>query len=121
VILPLYLYDHSGITISTTPFSCRWDSGQIGFIFISKAKLREEFLVKCISQKHYADAAKNLIGEVGTYDQYLRGDIYGFKITDPEGEEIDSCWGFFGEESCLDEAKQNVDYHVKNLTANALP
>jgi hypothetical protein len=22
VILPLYLYDHSGITISTTPFSC---------------------------------------------------------------------------------------------------
>jgi hypothetical protein len=26
VILPLYMYDHSGITISTTPFTCAWDS-----------------------------------------------------------------------------------------------
>src|SRR5690554_6771246 len=26
VLLPVYMYDHSGITISTTPFSCRWDS-----------------------------------------------------------------------------------------------
>lgn len=27
IILPLYLYDHSGITIATSPFGCRWDSG----------------------------------------------------------------------------------------------
>ena len=27
VILPLYLYDHSGITMNTTGFSCPWDSG----------------------------------------------------------------------------------------------
>jgi hypothetical protein len=32
VVLPLYLYDHSGLTISTSPFSCRWDSGQVGYI-----------------------------------------------------------------------------------------
>ena len=32
VILPLFLYDHSGITLQTSPFSCPWDSGQIGFI-----------------------------------------------------------------------------------------
>ena len=43
VILPLYLYDHSGITIATTPFSCRWDSGQVGFIIISKEKMRHEY------------------------------------------------------------------------------
>ena len=36
VVLPLYLYDHSGITISTSRFSSRWDSGQIGFIFAKK-------------------------------------------------------------------------------------
>jgi len=39
VILPLYLYDHSGITISTTPFNCPFDSGQIGFIYIRKDTL----------------------------------------------------------------------------------
>ena len=41
VILPLFLYDHSGITISTTPFSCNWDSGQVGFIFVSKHKIKK--------------------------------------------------------------------------------
>ena len=43
VILPLYLYDHSGITISTTPFHCGWDSGQIGFIYITRDTIFENF------------------------------------------------------------------------------
>ncbi len=30
-ITSLYLYDHSGITVSTWPVSCQWDSGQAGF------------------------------------------------------------------------------------------
>ena len=36
VILPMYMYEHSGISIATTPFNCPWDSGQIGFIIASK-------------------------------------------------------------------------------------
>jgi|TARA_Y100000034_G_scaffold70796_1_gene85367 hypothetical protein len=35
VILPLFLYDHSGITMSCAPFSCPWDSGQVGVIFMT--------------------------------------------------------------------------------------
>ena len=31
-MLPVYLYDHSGITLKTSPFSCPWDSGMVGFI-----------------------------------------------------------------------------------------
>ena len=30
VFLPLYLFDHSGITMNTSGFSCPWDSGQVG-------------------------------------------------------------------------------------------
>lgn len=41
VILPLYLYDHSGITISTGPFSCPWDSGQVGWIYAPKDTFRK--------------------------------------------------------------------------------
>ena len=29
--LPLYIYDHSGITMSTVGFSDTWDSGQVGW------------------------------------------------------------------------------------------
>jgi hypothetical protein len=95
VMLPLYLYDHSGITISTSPFNCPWDSGQVGFIVISKKKIREEFSVKRITKKIKENITKTLESEVKTYDQFLTGDIYGFKIL-KDGIEIDSCWGFYG-------------------------
>ena len=32
IILPLFLYDHSGLTMNTAGFACSWDSGQVGFI-----------------------------------------------------------------------------------------
>ena len=41
--LPLYLYDHSGLTIATTPFSCPWDSGQVGWIAVERAPLLAAF------------------------------------------------------------------------------
>lgn len=101
IILPLYLYDHSGITISTKPFSCPWDSGQIGFIFISREKILEEYNRKHLSQKLLQRITTYLEGEVETYDQFLTGDVYGFKVYEneealDEDEDEDSCWGFFG-------------------------
>ena len=40
-ILPLYMYEHSGIALSTTPFSCPWDSGRLGFVIMTKEKAKE--------------------------------------------------------------------------------
>ena len=34
--------------------------------------------------------------EVKQYDQFLQGDVYGFELIGPDGEKIDSCWGFYG-------------------------
>lgn len=121
VVLPMYMYDHSGITINTTGFNCPWDSGQIGFIFVSKDSLRKEFGVKKLSQKHYADARKILVQEVNTYDQFLRGDVYYFSVEDAEDNQIDSCGGIYGYEYCLAKAKAEVDYKIKSLNENALP
>ena len=42
VYLPMYMIDHSGIAISDTPYSCPWDSGQIGWIYATKDKFRKE-------------------------------------------------------------------------------
>lgn len=108
VILPLYLYDHSGITISTSPFSCKWDSGQIGFIFVSKEKLKKELNVKRITKDIIQRAEKCLLGEVKTYDQYLTGEVYGYKVIDENGNEEDSCWGYYGEDSIKDEFKNEL-------------
>lgn len=96
IALPLYLYDHSGITISTTPFSCPWDSGQVGFIFVTAEKVRAEYDWKVITKARRAKIEDYLRGEVETYDQYLVGDVFGFEVEDDEGEMTDSCWGFYG-------------------------
>ena len=48
LMLPLYLYDHSGLAMSTESFSGRaphaeWDSGQVGWIYVSKEDALKEF------------------------------------------------------------------------------
>ena len=121
VMLPLYLYDHSGITMNTTGFSCRWDSGQVGWIVVSIEQVRKEYGVKRINKKLIEKVTNILENEVKIYDQYLTGDIYGYrisKITECElghehKEEVDSCWGFYGEDECMTEAEGIVDYHIE--------
>jgi len=102
IILPLYLYDHSGITISTKPFSCPWDSGQVGFIYVEKKKVKEEWGWKRLTPDRIKKIERFLKAEVEVYDQYLRGDVYGFECEykypfSLEHEDFfDSCWGFYG-------------------------
>jgi hypothetical protein len=117
VILPLYLYDHSGISISTSPFSCRWDSGQIGFIFVSKEKALEEFGGKIITAKLKERIEKILEGEVETYTQYVEGDVYGFQIVDEEDNHIDSCYGFYGSNHKESGMLEHIDHELLGLSS----
>lgn len=115
VILPLYLYDHGGITISTSPFSCNWDSGQIGFIFISKKKMLEEYGGKIVTKKLKEKVEGYLKSEVEVYDKYIRGEVYGVRVfekeLDEDGDdvEIHSCFGFYSEESAIEEGMAYVE------------
>lgn len=108
VILPVYLYDHSGITINTTGFSCQWDSGQVGWIFANKEAIRKWYQVKNITKKIREQVRDCLVNEIETFDKYIRGDVYGFTIEDEDGERVDSCWGFYDEKECMEEAEANV-------------
>lgn len=98
VILPVYMYDHSGITISTSPFGDRWDSGRIGFVYVTKEMIEKY----CgTASRYWKKQAREIIkSEISVYDSYLRGEVYGFKLerlVDGKYEEEDSCWGFFGD------------------------
>ena len=123
VILPLYLYDHSGITMSTTPFSCSWDSGQVGWIYVTKEIVRENYGVKRISKKLLEKVTNYLLGEVKTYDQYLTGEVYGFQLVEittsdcgEKHEEIlDSCWGFYGSDLNENGILENLDSDSRKI------
>lgn len=106
-ILPLYLYDHSGITMSTSRFSCPWDSGQVGFICAPR---------DC---DEYPDMEKGLIAEVETYDRYLRGDFYVYDIKDEHGNVLDSCGGFDDLSVCSEQGKTEAKSLSQNLCVAA--
>ncbi len=108
----VYLYEHSGITVSTSPFSCRWDSGLFGIIAVSTEKVKQEYGWKKITAKRRTEIENILQAEVDIYDQYITGQVYGFQLFSPEGEEIDSCWGYFGDlgiKDIVSECKTYVD------------
>lgn len=151
LIKAINMYDHSGITVSTSndyPYNDYWDAGIVGFIYVTKKTIFKEgcsLLAKDendnpIRIEHKHDGAPStyslqtiptteenwkevadyyLESEMETYDQYLRGDVYGYELTtkvirqdkcphcgeiirEYEDEEfVDSCWGFYGD--CLEE------------------
>jgi hypothetical protein len=100
IILPLYLSErNSGLMIAVTPFDCSRDSRQIGFIYCTDKQIGEEF------GSNIGWAKQCLLAEVETYDQYLRGDVYGFVIRGAPCKECgnkggveDACWGFYGKD-----------------------
>lgn len=100
IALNIYLYDHSGLTISSGPFSCPWDSGWFGIVAVSIEKVKKEYGWKILTKSRREQIEKYLQGEIDTYDQYLRSEVYGFQVT-PESDDtqiLDSCWGFFGDD-----------------------
>jgi len=125
ISLPLYLYDHSGITMNTTGFSCKWDSGMVGAIFVSKEKAREEFGCKRINKKIIERVNNVLKGEVTIYDQMLTGQIFGYNIKDKNNEDtFESCGGFYGDDfennGLFEYAKNNIDYLIKQEEKNGV-
>ena len=118
VILSLYLYDHSGITMRCEPFGCDWDSGQVGIIVVTAHNMRASFNVKKVTKKIREKAKKCLVGQVELYDNYLTGNVYGFDIID-DGESVDSCVGFYGSDyeksGLIEHARSEIDYIDKQL------
>lgn len=109
VILPVYLYDHSGLAMNTVGFYCPWDSGQVGFVYARLEDVRKEFDVSRVTKRVRQRAEELLRAEIAIYHDYLNGNVYGFTV-EQDGEEIDACWGFFGDYHgyCLKEARSAV-------------
>ena len=116
VVLPLYVYEHSGITMNTRGYSCRWDSGQVGWTYITKAKIREEYSCRRVSAKLKELVENYLRSEVETYATYLEGSVFGFILEDKEtGEHIDSCWGFYGYDFMTNGMKDHISAEYWDL------
>lgn len=138
---PVFMYEHSGVALSTGSFVGRaqhaqWDSGQIGWAYINPDAERwegfdEEAIITC------------LVEELG---RWMNGEVYGYIIErlvywtknyhDENGEELprwlelpsvesgeewieeDSCWGYIGYEWAEQEAKNILDTYAPEEEAS---
>lgn len=116
VCLPLFLYDHSGLTMNTRGFSCPWDSGCVGIIYANKAAIVKEFGE---GSEAIEKAKACLEAEVKEYDQYLTGDVWGYVIEDESGTHLDSCWGFYGHEYAEEEGRAAAQSMLESSLAEA--
>jgi hypothetical protein len=80
VSLPLYLYDHGALSISTIPFKSLWDSGRIGLIYVDEDAMQHAYGEKWNTEEARRDAIKILTEEVTVYDHWLRGECYAVYI-----------------------------------------
>ena len=103
VELPIYLYDHSGLAISSQPFSCPWDSGRLGIIYVTKERFLREYSTD--TPEHRAQALACLQQELDTYNEFLSGQVYTVLIETEEGVLLDSLSGIFGLEQARKEAQ----------------
>lgn len=120
ILLPVFLYDHSGLAMNTIGFHCPWDSGQVGYVYVTLDAVREEFGARRVTKAQRKKAADILRGEIVSYDAYLGGRVFGYVI-ERDGEEIDACWGFVGdyETGCLPEARHAVPAPSPGQTRNS--
>lgn len=101
VVIKLFLYEHSGIRIDMYQSTCRWDSSNAGYIYVSKERIIEEY--GDASPESVEKAKAVLEAEVETYNKYLAGEVYGFRVIKRQEcnlghiheEILDSCWGFY--------------------------
>lgn len=117
-VQPIYLFDHSGLSVSLGSFNDPWDSG-VGAIAVITRKKAEEYWpdLKGDDEKLKERAYKALESEVEAFDKYLRGDVYGYIVHANDGEG-DSCFGFYDIKDALEEGAACVS--VKDATSRIL-
>ena len=116
LVKAVHLYEHSGTSISTDysyPYDCRWDSGTIGFVVITKTDLRSNYGWKLITQKRLDSVMEDINSvmdaEINTLSDYIGGEVYQFSIEDENGNEEDSCGGFYGSDITKNGILEHID------------
>lgn len=110
--LPLYITDHSGISMQTYRFDA-WDSSFVGLIFVEKDFYLAQMCLK--DEEGWKEKAKETLkSEIEIYSDFLEGNVYQWTLYEPvvvirqsmdgkelsrkideEGEVVDSMGGFY--------------------------
>lgn len=95
-IAPFYMMVHGGTSVSTHSFADKWDSGRAGFGIVCRDDIKDITFKDTAEFKAWAQECFEQ--EIKTYDDYLTENCWCYEILDPNGFEVDSCGGFYGDD-----------------------
>ena len=128
--LPLWLYDHSGISISTERI-CQWDSSFVGLIFVEKDFFIEHTCVT--NEENWKKEARGMLEDkIEVYNYFLQGNVYAWTLYEPvvvikqsmdgkelsrkideEGKIVDSMSGFY--DPTLEDVEEYFDFEIAEI------
>lgn len=128
--LPLYITDHSGISMQTYRFDA-WDSSFVGLIFVEKGFYLAQMCLK--DEEGWKEKAKEALkSEIKIYSDFLEGNVYGWTLYEPtivirqsmdgkelsrqideEGEMVDSMCGFY--DPTFEDVEEYFDFEIAEI------
>jgi hypothetical protein len=99
----LAVTDHSGLYLRVdvpdgSNAGDRWDTAFVGWAYMTTES------IKTLPMTPADDVREMVVATAAAYGQYLCGDVYGYVVEGPDGETVDSCWGFYGLDDVRSEA-----------------
>lgn len=86
-IFPVYRYEHSGLSFHLGT-SSGWDISNCGFYIVTD-KTAQDY------EPEIDDYEPIIKKEIDMYNKYVNGEVYRFTLYDEDGNEEDSCGGFY--------------------------
>lgn len=82
---------------------CQWDTSRCAGVLVWENKPED------MGAKTVADRAEDARGFLETYNNWMNGSVYGYMLEDAEGNDIASCWGFYDEETLVEDINHNLE------------
>lgn len=110
--IPISIYEHGGFVLSVGDgaISCPWDSGYVGVWVFEPKDLIEHWNEDTLETRQKARECVEAI--IKYRNDVYAGNVWGYSIENGDGDHIDSCWGFVGDDA-VEDMKDHVDddYH----------
>lgn len=100
----VFLYEHGQSCYKIAdknPFSCRWDSGWFGWFAIKPSVINKKR--KCKTLRVLAE------GIMDNYTTWVNGEVMWYEVLDTDGDQVDSCGGYYEFEDLKSAATSFID------------
>lgn len=116
VVVRVYGYLHGGLVFNTAPFACTWDSGTAGFAVMTEETMTEGGFDLDI-------AYKIIESEVDTYNKYINGMVYAYRIDKvstcnmgcKHAECIEYVGGYYNDDEALAEGYKMANFLAERM------